>query len=68
MEGVDVLEDNAVEKFLQTRKPLFTTDPEKPITFGAMCLTDYYFEFKKQQVEAMRNVRGVLNRVCKEYA
>jgi len=67
MEGVDVLEDHAVEKFLQTRKPLFTTDPEKPITLGAMCLTDYYFEFKKQQVEAMQNVLGVLDRVCKKY-
>jgi len=67
MEGVDVLEDQAVEKFLQTRKPLFTTDPEKPITLGAMCFTDYYFEFKKQQVEAMQNVRAVSDRVCKEY-
>jgi len=67
MEGVDALEDEAVDKFLQTRKPLFTMDPEKPITVGALCFTDYYFEFKRQQVEAMLNVRGVLDRVCKEY-
>jgi len=67
MEGVDVLEDAAVNQFLQTRKPLFTLDPEKPITLGAMCFTDYYFEFKRQQVEAMENARGVLNRVCKKY-
>ena len=67
MEGVDVLEDEAVNRFLQTRKPLFTLDPEKPITFGAMCLADYYFEFKRQQVEAMQNARRALDRVCKEY-
>jgi len=67
MEGVDVLEDQAVDKFLQTRKPLFTLDPEKPITIGALCFTDYYFEFKKQQVEAMKNVSGILDRVCKTY-
>jgi len=67
VEGVDVLEDDFVNQFLQTRKPLFTLDPEKPMTFGALCFTDYYFEFKRQQVEAMQNVYGVLDRVCKEY-
>lgn len=67
VEGVDTLEDAVVNQFLQTRKPLFILDPEKPITFGAMCFTDYYFEFKRQQVEAMLNVSGVLDKVCKEY-
>jgi len=67
MEGVDTLEDNTVNQFLQTRKPLFTINPEKPITIGALCFTDYYFEFKRQQVEAMNNVRRVLDAACKEY-
>lgn len=67
MEGVNVLEDNAVDKFLPTREPVFTLDPEKPITLGAMCFTDYYFEFKRQQVEAMQNAHGVLDKVCKQY-
>ena len=67
VEGVDVLQDEAVNQFLQTRKPLFMLDPEKPITLGALCFTDYYFEFKRQQVEAMQNVGGVLDTVCKEY-
>jgi len=67
MEGVDVLEDESVDKFLLTRKPLFTVDPEKPVTVGALCFTDYYFEYKRQQAEAMQRVRGVLDRVCKEY-
>lgn len=67
VEGVDVLEDTAVNQFLQTRKPLFMLDPEKPITLGALCFTDYYFEFKRQQVDAMQNVAGVLDKVCKEY-
>ena len=67
MEGVDVLEDDAVEKFLLTRKPLFRLDPEKPITVGALCFTDYYFEFKRQQVDAFNHVQNVLNRVTNEY-
>jgi len=67
MEGVDVLADKAVGQFLQTRIPIYTIDPEKPITVGALCFTDYYFEFKRQQVEAMRNVQRVLENVCKEF-
>jgi len=67
MEGVDVLEDEAVSGFLKTRKPLFTMDPDKPVTVGALCFTDYYFEFKRQQVEAMDHVLGVLGKVCREY-
>jgi len=67
LEGVDVLEDKAVGQFLQLRKPLFTLDPDKPITVGAICLPDYYFEFKRQQVEAMQNVPRVLGNVAKEF-
>jgi len=67
MEGVDVLDDGVVSKFLQTRKPLFKLDPEKPITVGALCFTDYYFEFKRQQVDALSHVQGVMDRVAKEF-
>jgi len=67
MEGVDVLEDEAVSRFLRLRKPLFRLDPDKPITVGALCLPDYYFEFKRQQFEAMQNVSRVLENVNKQY-
>jgi len=67
MEGVDMLDDDVVAKYLQTRKPLFKLDPEKPITVGALCFTDYYFEFKRQQVDALSHVQGVLDKVTKEY-
>jgi len=67
MEGVDILDDKTVEKFLQTRKPIFTLDQDKPVTVGALCFTDYYYEFKRQQVDAMRNVPNVLQKISKEY-
>jgi len=67
MEGVDVLGGNVIAEFLKTRKPLFKLDPEKPVTVGALCFTDYYFEFKRQQVEAFSHVQGVLDRVAKEF-
>ncbi len=67
MEGVDILDDNVVAEFLKTRRPLFKLDPEKPITVGALCFTDYYYEFKMQQVEAFSYAPDVLDRVAKEF-
>jgi len=67
MEGVDVLDDDVVSQFLSTRMPIFTLDPKNPLTVGALCFTDYYFEFKRQQAEAMRNVVPVLDKVSREY-
>jgi len=68
MEGVDVLDDKVVEKFLQTRKPIFAVTPDNAITVGALCFTDYYYEFKRQQVEAMRNVPSALQKASKEFS
>ncbi len=67
MEGVDIVDDDTVAKFLKTREPLFKLDTEKPVTFGALCFTDYYYEFKRQQVEALTHVPRILNAVAKEY-
>ncbi|HDJ04394.1 pyruvate ferredoxin oxidoreductase [Candidatus Bathyarchaeota archaeon] len=67
MEGVEVREDEEVSKFLPVRKPSFKLDPDKPITVGALCLTDYYFEVKRQQVDAMERAPSVIKRVTKEY-
>lgn len=67
MEGVNVLEDEEVEGFLSVRKPVFKLDPDNPITIGALCLTDYYFEMKRQQVEAMKEAYDVIKMVNKEF-
>jgi len=57
------LEDAAVTGFLPPRKALYTVDPEKPITIGALAMPDTYFEFKVQQEEALRNSICVLEEV-----
>lgn len=67
LEGVKTLEDEEVMRFLPPRKSVYSIDPEKPITVGALCLTDYYFEFKRQQEEAMRNVSRIVKKVNEEY-
>ncbi|HIE14416.1 TPA: pyruvate ferredoxin oxidoreductase, partial [Candidatus Bathyarchaeota archaeon] len=67
MEGVNVLEDEEVYKFLSTRKPVYKVDPDNPITVGALCLPDFYFEVKRQQVEAMKEAYNVIKKVNREF-
>ena len=67
MEGVEVLEDDAVRRFLPKRRVNLKIDPEKPLTIGPLCLTDYYFEFKMQQEEAMKGVPNKVKKVGKEF-
>jgi len=67
MEGVEVLEDEEVAKFLPQRKPVISIDPDKPITIGALCLPDYYFEIKFQQIQALKESFNVIREVNKEY-
>lgn len=67
VEGVEVLEDKKVDEYLPPRKPLYTIDPHNPITFGCLALPDYYFEFKRQQQEALMNSLNVLKEVTKKY-
>ncbi|MEM2916976.1 MAG: pyruvate ferredoxin oxidoreductase [Candidatus Bathyarchaeia archaeon] len=66
-EGVNVQNDEEIASFLPPRKALYTLDPKNPITIGALCFTDYYFEFKRQQEEAMKYVPETLLTVTSEY-
>jgi len=68
MEGVHVLEDEDVARFLPPRKAEVTLNPDKPITVGALVLPDYYFEFKAQQEDAMKRVPQAFIRVAESYA
>jgi pyruvate ferredoxin oxidoreductase alpha subunit len=79
LENVKALPDDIVKKFVGTRQlPLVTThegknapfklDPENPMTMGPIAFPDYYFEFKRQQEEAMENALSVIQQVNSEYA
>lgn len=67
MEGVAILEDDQVSKFLGTRNPIYKLDAANPMTFGALALPDYYSEFKRQQVEAMNDAPSVIAAVADEF-
>jgi len=68
LEGVKVLDDADVKGFVSIRKPAFTIDPDKPITVGALCLTDFFFETKRQHVEAMNQSPKTISKVNEEFA
>jgi len=79
LENVTVLPDDVVLKFVGVR-PLpnvlthegksvpFKLDPENPMTMGPIALTNYYFEFKRQQEEAMKNALEKIQEINKEFA
>jgi len=79
LENLDVLSDDAAARFVGTRQlpnvlthegksVPFKLDPENPMTMGPIALTNYYFEFKRQQEEAMKNALEVIQKVHAEYA
>lgn len=79
LENVRVLEDEVVKEFVKTRQfPVvlthegktvpFKLDPDTPMTMGPVALPNYYFEFKRQQEEAMKNALEVIQQIHAEYA
>lgn len=79
LERVDTLVDETVREFLGERQlPSVVThegktvpyklDPDNPMTLGPIALQNYYFEFKRQQEEAMKNALTKIKEVHSEYA
>jgi len=78
LENVHTLSDNVVEKFVGARRfpnvlthegktVPFKLDPENPMMMGPIALPNYYFEFKRQQEEAMKNALKTIQQVNNEY-
>jgi pyruvate ferredoxin oxidoreductase alpha subunit len=79
LENVKVLEDDAVKQFVgirqlpnvlthQGKSVPFRLDPANPMTMGPIAFPNYYFEFKRQQEEAMRNALEAIQRINAEFA
>ena len=79
LENVDVLPEDTVKQFIGDRqlpKVLthegktvpFKLDPENPMTMGPIAFQNYYFEFKRQQEEGMKNALKRIQEVNSEYA
>ena len=79
LERVDTLSDETVKAFVGERiLPMvqnqegktvpFKLDPDNPMTMGPIALQNYYFEFKRQQDEAMKNAYKKIQEINTEYA
>lgn len=67
VEGVEILPDEPIKKFIGEHKPFYPLlDTAKPITFGPLDFYDYYFEHKRQQSEAMNVVRQIFPKIASE--
>ena len=68
MEVLETLEDKPVKDFVGEYKPRYPLlDTDKPVTYGPLDLTDYYFEHKRQQIEGMNNAPAVIEKVGKDF-
>jgi pyruvate ferredoxin oxidoreductase alpha subunit len=68
VEPVELLPDEVVKEFVGEPKMIYPLlDTEHPVTYGPLDLYDYYFEHKRQQVEAMENVKKVFPKVAEEF-
>lgn len=66
-EKVEILPDKAVKKFVGEYQPENSLlDTKNPVTFGPLALPDYFFEFKRQQVEAMKNAKEAYLKIGEE--
>jgi pyruvate ferredoxin oxidoreductase alpha subunit len=79
LEKVDTLPNDAIKQFIGERQfPMvltqegktvqFKLDPQNPMTMGPFALQNYYFEFKRQQEEGMKNALKKIQDVNSEYA
>ncbi len=68
MERVELVDDEAVPKFLGERKVQHSLlDVDNPKTYGALDLQDYFFEHKRSEIDAMDHVLPIIEKVQEEY-
>jgi len=69
MERVEILDDAEVQGFVGEYKPQFPglLQVGNPVTYGPIDFYDYYFEHKRQQVEAINNTQQVILEVAKDF-
>ncbi|MBU0548357.1 MAG: pyruvate ferredoxin oxidoreductase [Candidatus Omnitrophica bacterium] len=67
METVDIPEQDKVNKFLPSYKPLYKLDPGDPMSMGLLADPDYYMETRFAIQETMRESLSYLSEISKEF-
>ena len=69
VENIELNEDEDVKNFVGEYNPDNSLlNPECPMAVGPYSVTNYYFEAKRAQAEALKNAKQVTLDVAKEYA
>ena len=69
MERIETFEDRQVRHWLGPYKPTWSLlNLDKPILVGPATLQDYYFEFKRTQIEGMNEAMPVVEEVMADFA
>ncbi len=66
-EAVDLPEEEEVRKFIPKQVTWYTLDPDNPVTLGPLGPPEWYYEFKYQQVVALKKALEVARKVDEEY-
>ncbi len=65
--SMKMLDDKSVKRFIGAYKPKhWLLDIKNPITSGPLDFFDYYFEHKRQQIEAFKHVIPAFHEITKE--
>lgn len=68
VETVEILEDSQVKKFIGLNNPTHSLmDLSSPVTYGPYQTSDFYFEAKKQQADALRGSLDTVKEVSAEF-
>lgn len=68
VENIVLNEDEEVKNFVGEYEPEnYLLNPEMPMAVGPYSVTNYYFEAKRAQAEALKNAKSVTLEVAKEY-
>ncbi|MCX8137949.1 ferredoxin oxidoreductase [Pyrobaculum aerophilum] len=67
VEPVELNEEEEVRKFLPRVVRPYTLNPKRPVTMGPLASPDWYYEFKYQQVLALREAYKIAKEVDAEY-
>jgi pyruvate ferredoxin oxidoreductase alpha subunit len=69
VEKAEILPDEAVAEFVGIYKARHSLlKPGEEVTFGPLDFHDFYFEHKRQQLEAMERAKEVIKQVSEEFA
>ncbi len=69
VENIELLEDEAVDKFVGVYEPeYYMLDEKLPMAFGPYDSPAYLLEHKRQQAQAMIDAKEVINKVSDDFA